>query len=207
MRTRVTVVDLGFGNLKSVVAAFEHLGSVCRVTSSAIDVESAETIVLPGVGSFPTAMESMRVRQIDEAIKAASERQQTALLGICLGFQMLMSSSTEHGGGAGLGLVEGVVQKFGESSPHHLAETSIGFSGVAAHPESQLFQGLGAVTDFYFVHAYRAAPQPGIPTPGFANYGEKYVASFEAEQVFGVQFHPEKSQTNGLRVLQNFLRV
>lgn len=199
----VLIVDYGMGNIRSLSAAVEHLGRNVVVSGQPREIASAEVVLLPGVGSFPAAMRAIDNGGLSEAIRDGVHAGKFKLLGICLGMQLLMAASSEGDGAAGLGLVDGSVERFPEH--YDLPVPHIGFNSVRAPGGSILFNGLSAETDFYFVHSYRAVyagPQALVAT---SHYGEDFVAAVESGNVYGTQFHPEKSQTNGLRLLSNFL--
>jgi len=203
----VTIVDYGMGNLHSLSAAIRHLGFLPKVTASQYEIARSRIILLPGVGSFSVAMEAIQERQIDVGLKEALGRGNARVLGICLGMQLLTEFSVEDGGSEGLGLVAGRVEPFSESVAKAMPVPHVGFNLVQSTDESRLFQGLPRESDFYFVHSYRLEnASPGLRV-SWAEYGERFVAAFESPQVYGVQFHPEKSQSNGLKMLENFLKL
>jgi imidazole glycerol-phosphate synthase subunit HisH len=202
MSTRVAILDYGMGNLRSVEKALEHVGVTAAITSDAGEVRTADGVILPGVGAFPRAMERIRELGLDELI--AERREAGApILGICLGLQLLFESTTELGGGAGLGLFDGPVAALdaeGLKVPH------IGWSPVRWERDSRLAEGIPSETPFYFVHSF--APQPaGDELLGSAEYGSRFCCAAERDNVFGVQFHPEKSSAAGLRLLSNFAGI
>ena len=202
----VTVIDYGMGNLWSITSALAFLGCSAKVTSNPKEVSHADTLILPGVGSFRRATERLKESGLDEAILHAVKVRGVDLLGICLGMQLLGSQGTEDGDSKGLGLIPNSVDRFtpleldGRKIPH------IGFNTVSRGTTQRLFKGLPEEADFYFVHSYRMLP--GMMASGIATccHGVEFVAAFESDNIFGVQFHPEKSQTNGLVLLQNFLQ-
>lgn len=200
---KVLLVDYGMGNIRSLTAAVEHLGHDVLVSGNPHDIAEMSTVVLPGVGSFPTAMAIINNRGLSEALREATSTGRAKLLGICLGMQLLMDSSSEGQGAKGLGLVGGSVERF--PAEQQLPVPHIGFNSVCAPQGSVLFDGLDQDTDFYFVHSYRAASVAPGALIGTSHYGESFVAAIENGNVYGTQFHPEKSQTSGLRVLANFL--
>ena len=206
-RKKVVVVDYGMGNLWSVVSALDFLGADPIISSNPAEIKKADAILLPGVGSFRLAMQMLTNNNLDEAIKEAVQIKQRKILGICLGFQMLAESSSEDGMTAGLGFIPTSVETFsfqeleGRKLPH------IGFNRVKLPNSSSLFDGFKTEEDFYFVHSYRLLPQGLSGVKAICNYGVDFLAAYEHENVFGAQFHPEKSQTNGLRLLANFLRA
>jgi glutamine amidotransferase len=191
------------GNLRSVEKALEHVGvAQVAIAGDAASVRSATGLILPGVGAFPRAMERIRELGIDELV---AERREAGvpILGICLGLQLLFDSTTELGGAAGLGLLPGEVAGLdadGLKVPH------IGWSPVTWARDSQLTEGIESGTPFYFVHSF--APRPDVADLlGTAEYGARFACAAERENVFGVQFHPEKSSSAGLRLLANFAAV
>lgn len=203
----VTVVDYGMGNLHSLISAFSYLGAEVRVSGDPRAVARSSTLVLPGVGAFPAAISKIRVTRLDDAIREAIEKPETKLLGICLGMQLLGRSSSEAGGETGLGLLDYEVREFRQAREMSLPLPHIGFNRVMHHPSSPLFVNLGESADYYFVHEFRAEVGFSLGQESFATYGEDFLAAVDRGRVFGTQFHPEKSQTNGLRVLQNFLKT
>jgi glutamine amidotransferase len=203
--SKVLIVDYGMGNIRSLGAALEHLGSDVVVSADPREIRGAKILMLPGVGSFPAAMSVMDKLGLSQAIRDVMHKGKSKLLGICLGMQLLMDSSNEHQGATGLGLVAGSVKRF--PTDNDLPVPHIGFNSVRSQRGSVLFAGIGAQTDFYFVHSYRtvdAGPEALVAT---SHYGEDFVAAIESGNIYGTQFHPEKSQTNGLKLLANFLAV
>ncbi|MGE5409284.1 MAG: imidazole glycerol phosphate synthase subunit HisH [Syntrophothermus sp.] len=198
----ICVLDYGMGNVRSVEKAFEHVGAAATISADPSAVRAADGLVLPGVGAFPRAMERIRDRGLDELI---AERQAAGvpLLGICLGLQLLFESTTEMGGAEGLGLLEGTVTALeaGELKVPH-----IGWTPVRWEKDSRLAEGISSGTPFYHVHSFVARPRPA-DVLGTAVHGERFAAAAERDNVFGVQFHPEKSSGAGLRLLSNFAGV
>ncbi|MBA3866624.1 MAG: imidazole glycerol phosphate synthase subunit HisH [Solirubrobacterales bacterium] len=200
--TRICVIDYGMGNLRSVEKALEHVGVTATISDDPTEVRAADGVILPGVGAFPRAMERIRAIGLDELI---AERRDAGvpILGICLGLQLLFDSTTELGGGAGLGLLAGAVESLdaaGLKVPH------IGWSPVRWERESRLAEGIESETPFYFVHSFAPRTEPG-ELLGSAAYGARFTCAAERDNVFGVQFHPEKSSAAGLRLLSNFAGV
>lgn len=205
---RVHLVDYGMGNIGSVVAAFEFLGAKVVVSSDPAQIELASKLVLPGVGSFARAMQVLEVSGLTGAIKNAVLERGAPILGVCLGMQLLAAWGEEGGGSEGIGLVTYRVEPFPRVAPSHKA-LHIGFSPVYYEQPGVLYRGLESGTDFYFVHEYRIGlvGATGTATLGQSFHEEPFVASFELGHLFGVQFHPEKSQANGLLLLRNFLEA
>jgi len=200
--TRVSILDYGMGNLRSVEKALERVGAEAEITADRDRVESADGVILPGVGAFPKAMD--RIHEIGlDALVAGRIEAGVPVLGICLGMQLLFESSAENEGATGLSLLDGIVAPLdanGYKIPH------IGWSPVRWEHSSRLTEGLGEETPFYFVHSF--APRPvGDDVLGTAAYGERFACAVERPPLYGVQFHPEKSSSAGLGLLANFVRI
>src|ERR1700749_404421 len=202
MSTRIAILDYGMGNLRSVEKALEHVGVTATITNDAGEVRAADGLILPGVGAFPRAMERIHELGLDGLI-AERRGEEVPILGICLGLQLLFESSAELGGAGGLGLADGPVAELeaeGLKVPH------IGWEPVRWERESRLTEGIPSETPFYFVHSFTPRPSAdGIL--GTAVYGNRFACAAERDNVFGVQFHPEKSSNAGLRLLSNFAGV
>jgi imidazole glycerol-phosphate synthase subunit HisH len=196
----VALVDYGMGNRRSVEKAFAHVGAELVVTSDHALIAAAERIVIPGVGAFPAAMERFRALGLVELVRERAAAG-TPVLGICLGMQLLFERSTEHGGAEGLGLLPGEVtglETAGARLPH------IGWNLVRRERPSRLLDGDAA---FYHVHSYVCRPSDPDVVAGSAEYGERFASVVERGNVFGAQFHPEKSSRDGLGLLRNFLEA
>jgi len=201
--TRVAILDYGMGNLRSVEKALERVGAEAEITSDSTRAETADGVILPGVGAFPRAMERVREFGLDELVAARIEAG-APVLGICLGMQLLFESSVENEGASGLALLDGVVAPLeanGYKVPH------IGWSPVHWEHESELTEGLGDQTPFYFVHSFAPRPAANGDVLGTAAYGERFACAVERPPLYGVQFHPEKSSFAGLNLLANFIRI
>lgn len=205
MTLRVTVVDYGMGNLWSVASAFTFLGVDCRITDRPDEVARADLLVLPGVGSFRSAMAALRNSGLADSLHEAVRNRQRKILGICLGMQLLGEASTEDGETPGLGFIPRRVERFAPADLAGLKVPHVGFNRVVAPRGSRLFCGLEPAADFYFVHSYRMLPEDLPGQAAICRYGVDFLAAYEDGTVLAVQFHPEKSQTNGLRLLSNFL--
>jgi glutamine amidotransferase len=200
--TRIAILDYGMGNLRSVEKALEHVGAGAEVTNEAEIVRSADGVILPGVGAFPKAMERIRELGLHALV---SERLDSGapVLGICLGLQLLFESSAELGGGEGLALLPGEVTALPAGD---LKVPHIGWSPVRWEQASPLTDGIEDETPFYFVHSFTPRPEPEHLL-GSAAYGERFACAVQRGQLFGVQFHPEKSSAAGLRLLSNFAAI
>jgi len=202
---RVAVVDYGSGNLRSVARALERSGLAPDVTGDPTAVRAADAVVLPGVGAFADAMASLAAKGLDRAVRDAIESG-TPYLGLCLGLQLLFEASDEHGETRGLALLPGRVERFPDRAPDgtrlrvpHIGWNTVRFAGP--HP---LCARLPAEDCFYFVHSYRAIPEDSDCLAGTVDYGGAFAAAVARDNVFAVQFHPEKSQAAGRRLLDAF---
>ena len=201
---RITIIDYGMGNLDSVRRAVEECGGDPIITSDRKDIESANKLILPGVGAFPDAMANLKSRGLDQAIQEQVRENHIPLLGICLGMQLLCSKGFEFKETDGLGLVPGVVKRFTRTHadmriPH------VGWNEVNPVIESPLFKSIEPGKDFYFVHSYYFIPDQQEDILATTPYGEGFVSAVQHGLVVGVQFHPEKSQKVGFQFLKNYL--
>jgi glutamine amidotransferase len=200
----IAVVDYGMGNRRSVEKALEHIGARASVTSDLETLRAAVGLVVPGVGSFPRAMDNLRALGLDELLR---ERVAAGVpvLGVCLGLQLAFDSSTEHGGAQGLGLVAGEVRKMEPAGARKLPH--IGWNEVTfTQPAAPLLADLPERCAFYHVHSYAPVPAREEDVLGIADYGGEFVSAVNRGSFYGVQFHPEKSSAAGLRLLANFAR-
>jgi glutamine amidotransferase len=203
----VTIIDYGMGNIWSVISALKYLNCEVEVSSDPSDIKSATTLLLPGVGSFRKAMDSLRELHLDEAIIDSVQGRGKKILGICLGMQLMGSKSTEDGDTTGLNLIPTPVEEFSLDDVGTNKIPHIGFDQIHSRADSQLFQGIPENPDFYFVHSFRMMPEDLSGKTATCKYGAEFLAAYENDNVFATQFHPEKSQTNGLMLLKNFLAV
>ena len=201
----IAIIDYSMGNLRSVQKGFEHAGVTdVRITSDREVIEAADGLVLPGVGAFRDAAARLANTGFDQLVRARVA-DGVPLIGICLGMQLLMDRSYEHGEWRGLGLIPGSVDVIepgpGIKVPH------IGWNTVSYPRSSRIFDGIPANSAFYFVHSYHCVPAATEDAVGVVQYGTPLVCALERGNVFGVQYHPEKSSTIGLRLLTNFGRI
>ena len=199
---KITIVDYGMGNINSIIGALKYFKiDEITVSNSLLEIASADKLILPGVGSFSMAMNNIKKLNIDTYLRDSVLVDKKPILGICLGMQLMGDSSTEDSYSDGLGFIKGAVSKFSESSlkiPH------MGFNQVNINNNSKLFKGLNNLSDFYFVHSFRMASDTNI-NQSTCTYNGEFIASYEQDNIAGVQFHPELSQTNGLKLLSNFI--
>jgi glutamine amidotransferase len=201
--TEIAILDYGMGNLRSVEKALAHVGSRGVITHDAERVRDADGVILPGVGAFPKAMERVRELGLDALVRERLDAG-TPVLGICLGLQLLFASTSENEGSSGIGVLEGPVEPLsapGLKLPH------IGWSPVTWERSSPLTDGLEGQTPFYFVHTFAPRPADEDVVLGTAAYGERFVCAVARPPLYGVQFHPEKSSSSGLRLLENFAGI
>lgn len=192
------IVDYGAGNLKSVVNAMDYLGLKALITSEAKDLELADAVILPGVGAFPKAWERLRAAGFDREIKLQAEKK--PVLGICLGMQFLFDESTEITPTPGLGLIPGRVDwiKTEYKLPH------IGWNSLHFQNDCPIFHGLEDGSFVYFVHSFCGYAGNEEDVAARTDYGSSVVAAVHKGNVYGCQFHPEKSGEVGLQILRNF---
>lgn len=200
----VVIVDYGLGNLWSVKNAFEYMGANVTLSSDPAVVASSRKLVLPGVGSFGTGMTNLHERGLVDALNEAVLNKGTPILGICLGMQLLADASEEAPGAKGLGWIPGQVRKFTDKTlrlPH------MGFNGANANAANPLFEtGAASTEDFYFVHSYCFVPEDASHVLACTHYGKEFTSAVHKNNIFGVQFHPEKSQSSGLKLISRFIK-
>ncbi len=201
----LAVIDYGAGNLRSVMHALHHLNAKEVVLVQHADqLRGAHKIILPGVGAFGAGMAILRERQLVEPLREAVARG-IPYLGICLGMQFLFERSDEMGHHEGLGILEGYVTRFPTFAD--LKVPHMGWNKLTATKASPLLNGLADDSYAYFVHSYYCVPTHAQDTLILVDYGISFTAAVQREQIFGVQFHPEKSQRVGLQLLSNFLAL
>ncbi|NWG04011.1 MAG: imidazole glycerol phosphate synthase subunit HisH [Syntrophaceae bacterium] len=199
----MVIVDYGMGNLRSVQKAFERVGVETQLTRSKKEIGRASAIVFPGVGAFKDCMENLEKYGLVEPLLRFIEKGKP-YLGICLGLQILFSESEEFGSHKGLGLIKGKVVKFKPDPDHKVPH--MGWNTIEKKKEVSLLQNVENGDFFYFVHSYYVVPEETPVISTLTPYGIPFVSSICKENLFATQFHPEKSQVKGLRILENFVK-
>ena len=200
----IAIIDYQMGNLRSVQKGFEKVGFAAKVTSSADDILQADRVVLPGVGAFGDAINELRQRGLVDPIRQVIEEGKP-FLGICVGLQLLFDCSYEGGQHEGLGILPGEVRKF--DLPREYKVPHMGWNKAVVKRDAPILRDIAQGTHFYFVHSYYAVPaDPGV-TAIEANYHHPFCAMIWRDNLFATQFHPEKSQSHGLRLLKNFAEL
>jgi len=197
----IAIIDYGMGNLRSVQKAFEYLGNKAVITQQPSEIQKADKVVLPGVGAFRDAMQTIKQKGIDKVLYDVVE-QKKPLLGICLGMQMFFEKSYEYGEHKGLGILQGEIVKL----PENVKIPHMGWNSLNIKKKNPLFEGLSQEPYVYFVHSYHLNTEADIVS-ATTYYGKEIQVAAQKENVFALQFHPEKSGDVGLNILQNFGRL
>jgi glutamine amidotransferase len=202
----VAIVNYGMGNLDSVARAVEECGGSPVIASQARDLEVASYIILPGVGAFAIGMQNIRERNLECVLKEQVVGKRVPFLGVCLGMQLLATKGCEGQETEGLGWIEGEVKRLEPDVPN-VRIPHVGWNEVVFNQASPLFDGLPSGKDFYFVHSYHLACQNACDVVARTPYCGGFVSAVNRDNIFGVQFHPEKSQRPGFQVIKNFLAL
>ena len=199
----ISIVDYGMGNLRSVKKAFESLGFLPTVTRNPEEILNSDGLVLPGVGAFGDCMKNLEDFGLVDPIKSFINNGKP-FLGICLGLQLLFEESEESPGENGLGILKGKVVRFPRFNEERLKVPHMGWNQVDAKRSLPILKGIPVGSWFYFVHSYFPEPEDSGVIAGKTQYGIEFTSAIEKDSVFACQFHPEKSSTLGLKILQNF---
>ena len=203
---KVRIIDYGVGNTASVSNALSLLGVKAVITKDKKEIEKSTHLILPGVGSFGEGMTNLKKNGLDNLIKNQVLSKGKKILGICLGMQLLASKGFEYGEHDGLEIIPGKVIKIDNSiSKLHLPH--IGWNNVNLIGNHKITRGFEKEPIFYFVHSFHFVPENNECVAGVCDYGEKIVSILEHQNIFGVQFHPEKSHDDGFHILRNFLSI
>ena len=202
----ITIIDYGMGNLRSVQKAFELFCSKVKVSSSFKDILAADKVILPGVGAFGKAMEELEKRSLINVIKEIIEKGKP-FLGICLGYQLLFSESEESEKQKGLDILKGSVKKF--KSKDGLKIPHMGWNKINTKPKknSNILNGVPDESYMYFVHSYFVKPDDKKIVICKTDYGQNFASGIQKDNIYAFQFHPEKSQGVGLKIVENFVNI
>jgi glutamine amidotransferase len=205
----VTIIDYGIGNLRSIEKAFERVGADIERTDDPASIRDAERLVLPGVGAFGACIDELRSRDLESVI-LDRVGDGIPFLGVCVGMQLLFDTGREKGTHEGLGLLPGEVVHFHraeEGGADDLKVPHMGWNTLDPTRDDPLFEGLDGERYVYFVHSYHAVAADPDHVLATTDYGHSFPSMVRRDNIYGVQFHPEKSQSTGLRILENFARL
>ncbi|MDY6836315.1 MAG: imidazole glycerol phosphate synthase subunit HisH [Chloroflexota bacterium] len=201
----IVIVDYGMGNLRSILNKLQRMSEDVIVSSDINAIEQANKLVLPGVGSFETGMANLQERCLLSVLKWKVLEENTPILGICLGMQLLTLSS-EEGDVEGLGWIDGETKQFNLGEHHSsLRVPHMGWNSIDIHRESPILHGVHSDSEFYFVHSYHVCCRADSSVIATTNYGYEFASVIQKERIYGTQFHPEKSHGNGSSILKNFI--
>lgn len=200
----IAIVDYGMGNVRSLLNAFEYLGAPATITADPLELDRAERIVLPGVGAFGDAMRAIRERALRPALDRQALQVRKPVLGVCLGMQLFAKRSFEHGEHQGLGWLDAEIVRLSVEPP--LKVPQVGWNTLSYSSTDWLFQGIRATeANFYFVHSFHMICSDSADVVATTDYGGNVTAAVRQGNLVAAQFHPEKSQDNGLRMLANWV--
>ena len=203
-QTKISIIDYGMGNIKSIKNIFSRFNCDINIVSNYSDFKDSDAIVLPGVGAFGEAMRNLNALNIINDLKKVVIDKKVPTLGICLGMQLLADSSEENGYHEGLGFIPGQVKKINVSEKLHLPH--VGWNSTTKKGSCSLFNDIANNSCFYYVHSFHYVCDKKFIT-AITDYENDIVAAIRYENIFGVQFHPERSQSNGLKLIKNFLNI
>jgi glutamine amidotransferase len=202
----IGIVDYGMGNLRSVAKALELLGADTLVSGKPEELAKAEKLVLPGVGAFGDGIANLNSTGLLNFLNEDVLVNKKPILGICLGMQLFAREGFERGRHAGLGWLDSSVQKF-QLDTHNLKVPHVGWNEVRFKGDNPIFRGIRNGSSFYFVHSYHMICRNPEDVAATCEYGYEFTAAIRKENIFGTQFHPEKSQDVGLKVLENYMEL
>ena len=203
-KKKIIIIDYGMGNVGSIKNAIYTLGYDASISNEKKDIEGATHIILPGVGAFGDGMKNLSSFGLESDLTEEVLVKKKPFLGICLGMQMLLDRGEEGGDYRGIGWIRGVTKRLQYVDEAKSRLPHIGWNDVSPQTDSVLFKGIKRPI-FYFVHSYHVVPDDNSIVSAYTEYGEKFASAIEKDNIFGVQFHPEKSQQEGLKVLENFI--
>lgn len=203
MSNSIVIIDYKMGNLRSVQKAFKKVGADVVISNDQQTIRNASKLILPGVGAFKDGMKHLKELNLLEILHQKVIQEKTPILGICLGMQLLSNKSYENGETSGLGWIDAEVVKFNFIN-QQLKIPHVGWNELYLDKDSILFNGINTNEDFYFVHSYYFKPNEDV-TIATTEYGFEYTSVVAKDNIYGVQFHPEKSQSIGLKLIENFI--
>lgn len=203
IKKMITIIDYGLGNLESIVNMLKKLGHKSKISQNQEDLLNASKLILPGVGSFDTGMNNLNQRGYTEVLQKKVIEDKTPIIGICLGMQLLANSS-EEGIQRGLGWINGRSVKFNHNS---LKVPHMGWNNIKLLKESTLFDSLDKFRKYYFVHSFHLLCEEDNDVLATSEYGNNFTAMVEKDNIYGAQFHPEKSHKYGMEILNQFAKI
>ena len=203
---KIVIIDLGIGNVGSVKRAIHHFGYQAIVSNRHEDINSATHLILPGVGSFDEGMKKICANQITEILVEMAKIKNIPILGICLGMHLLATKGYENNKETnGLNIIPGLVKKLKNNTEFKLPH--IGWNEVVFKKENKIFKNILDNSDFYYIHSYEFICQDEVSSIGISNYYNNFTSVVNQNNIYGVQFHPEKSLEQGLQIIKNFLEI
>lgn len=199
----ITIIDYGMGNIGSIYNMLRKIGVNARVSNKVEDIESASKLILPGVGAFDKGIENLNALELTPALEEKVLNKQTPFLGICVGMQLICKGS-EEGKLPGLGWIDAECMRFNFEGEKNLKVPHMGWNVVFPRNNSKLFQNYEGEIRYYFVHSYFVKCKNSDIICGETQYGERFTCAIQKDNIFGVQFHPEKSHRFGMQLLKNF---
>lgn len=206
----IVVLDYGIGNIKSITGSLEHLNEGYKLTSDLSDIRSSEGLIIPGVGAFKHGMKLLKEKGLVEEVQRFRDSEKP-ILGICLGMQLLFEKSYEFGETEGLGLINGSVRKLESESKEITKLPFVSWNGIKKYTETSwkntILDSIEDNSEMYFVHSYYGDTEESNILAYAEYYGKKYCAAVKKDNVYGCQFHPEKSGFEGIKIIQNFVKI
>ncbi len=203
----ITIINYGLGNIRAFVNVYERLNIKTKIANCAEDIKDASKIILPGVGAFDFAMSQLNASGMREELEKQVLTNKIPIMGICVGMQMLAKSSDE-GNLEGLGWIDGVVKLFDTTKiPYKTRLPHMGWNNILPNNHSQLLSGFNSQSRFYFLHSYYFECHDKENIIATTEYGISYASAVKKDNIYGIQFHPEKSHTNGIQLLHNFAKL
>ena len=205
IKKKVAIIDFGMGNIKSVENILNYFDVKILIIKKPVEYKSITHLILPGVGAFNKAMKNLKKNNLDKFLKEIKNKTNIKFLGICIGMQLMCASSSENGLSHGLNFFNLKVNKFKEKKNFKIPH--VGFNNVSFNSNSKLFKNIKNNSDFYFDHGYKVEYKKNQNISSISYHSEKFISTIENENLYCTQFHPEKSQSNGLHLIYNFLNL